>query len=637
MMLGAGGAGDGDYIDDVFDVHLYTGNGSSKTITNGLDLSGDGGLVWTKRRDSAQDHYLFDTLRGTGDYLSTNNNYSEESDAQSLSAFTSTGFTVGNNVKANGNTNTYSAWSFKKTTGFFDVVTWTGNGTAGRTISHSLGSAPGMIIVKKTSANEDWTVYHRGIGNTKWLYLNSTDDEQSGGANPWNSTDPTASVFSVSAHALVNENTATYVAYLFAHDDDQFGKGGDNPIIYCGSYTGNGSADGQYLDLGFEPQFFIQKNAGANTGGTWNMFDHIRGVVSGGNDRYFRANTNQTDGSFDTMSFVGNGVHIDTDHSNWNANGVNYVYLAVRRSDGVVGKPATAGTEVFTPVKGSSGAPLFVTPHTVDFHFAKDWNIVKDWNVSSRLTQGFRLETNTNIEEDTNQYQMGDFQTGWGSYTGGDGSRMGYNFKRHAGFDLVCYKGMSTVYHSLGVRPEMVWVKQRDGGSPLRDWVVGCPDILGIDNNTLALNQDYAVGTSNVNMFATSAAAQSATQVVLHGNENGVSSTSRNYMMLLFASVSGISKISTYSGSSGSVTVTCGFQPRFILIKITNAVEDWIVFDTVRGIVAGNDARLRLNRDGAEVSTTDWVDLTSDGFTVNNTGDSGTNTNGNTYLYYAHA
>ena len=289
MMLGAGGAGDGDYIDDVFDVHLYTGNGSSKTITNGLDISGDGGLVWTKRRDSAQDHYLFDTIRGTGDYLSTNNNYAEESDAQSLSAFTSTGFTVGNNVKANGNNNTYSAWSFKKTTGFFDVVTYTGNGTAGRTISHSLGSAPGMIIVKKTSGNEDWTVYHRGVGNAGWLYLNSTDATQTGGADTWNSTDPTASVFSVSSHALVNENNATYVAYLFAHNDQQFGLGGDNPIIYCGSYTGNGSASGQYLDLGFEPQFFIQKNAGAATGGTWNMFDHIRGVVTAVSYTHLRA------------------------------------------------------------------------------------------------------------------------------------------------------------------------------------------------------------------------------------------------------------------------------------------------------------------------------------------------------------
>ena len=138
-------------------------------------------------------------------------------------------------------------------------------------------------------------------------------------------------------------------------------------------------------------------------------------------------------------------------------------------------------------------------------------------------------------------------------------------------------------------------------------------------------------------MFATSAAAQSETQVVLHGNENGVSSTSKNYLMLLFASVSGISKIGTYSGSSGSVTVTCGFQPRFVLIKVTNTTEDWIVLDTVMGIAAGNDTRLRLNRDGAATTTADRIDLESDGFIINNTGDSGTNGSGNTYLYYAHA
>ena len=83
--------------------------------------------------------------------------------------------------------------------------------------------------------------------------------------------------------------------------------------------------------------------------------------------------------------------------------------------------------------------------------------------------------------------------------------------------------------------------------------------------------------------------------------------------------------------------MTCGFQPRFILLKVTNTTEDWIVFDTVMGIASGNDTRLRLNRDGAAVSTSDWVDLTSDGFIVNNVGSSGTNTDGNTYLYYAHA
>ena len=413
-----------------------------------------------------------------------------------------------------------------------------------------------------------------------------------------------------------------------------FGKSGNNAIIKMGSYTGNASSTGPEINLGWEPAWLLFKNSTADNR-DWKVLDCMRGIVTGEDDAVVVMNGYATETDESVVDLTSTGFKITNSNAHYNENGEVIIYMAIRRPDGTVGKPATAGTEVFTPVKGSSGAPLFVTPHTVDFHFAKDWDVVKDWNVSSRLTQGKRLETNTNIIEDTNQYQVGDYQTGWGSYTGGDGSRMGYNFKRHAGFDVVTYKGSEIVSHNLGVRPEMVWIKQRDGST--RDWAVACPDILGINANTLALNQDYATGTSNVNVFHTSAAAQTATQVRLHGNENGVSSTSSNYLMLLFASVSGISKIGTYSGDSGSVTVTCGFQPRFILLKVTNTTEDWIVFDTVMGIASGNDTRLRLNRDGAAVSTSDWVDLTSDGFIVNNTGSSGTNTDGNTYLYYAHA
>ena len=115
-------------------------------------------------------------------------------------------------------------------------------------------------------------------------------------------------------------------------------------------------------------------------------------------------------------------------------------------------------------------------------------------------------------------------------------------------------------------------------------------------------------------------------------NENG-----SHFLAILFASVSGISKCGSYSGSSGSVTVTCGFQPRLIIIKRINATEDWLIFDTVRGIASGNDARLRINRDGAEVSSSDWVDLDSDGFTVNEPGDSSINGSGNSFIYFAHA
>ena len=872
MMLGSGGGGAGEYVDDIFGITLYTGNEGSKTVTTNIDLATDGGMLWGKSRDGAHAPFLYDTTRGVQNYLRADVNAGQVNLSTSLTAFSTSGFSLGSHVGLNDDVPN-AAWSFKKVPGFFDFVTYTGNGSSNHQISHNLGSVPGCIMVKCTSESQDWMIYHVSTTDTAgpggaYLKLN-TDGAQVGSSGGYYNTTATSSVFTLGDSDIGNKNNASYVAYIFAggqsttdtavdfdgtddyltiadnaawdigtyytaecffridaltgagwdaifgqwpnnnndtantwtleyvgsdlrfyyndatptvqyvslgsvsygtnqnrwhhfafckdgsstrlfvdgelkttisnislnagdgsfniggnvasggyingavsnvritkdqalytnnfnvpHDpltltsqgaissnvkllccngstttastvtpatitansspsvltnqsvfDDTaahiFGKSGDEDVVKTGSYIGNGSSTGPEIDLGFEPQWLLIKNITASNR-DWKVLDCMRGISSGYDDAVLVMNGYATETDESTLDITSTGFKITASNAHYNENGETIAYLAIRRPDGTVGKPATAGTEVFTPVKGSSGAPLFVTPHTVDFHFAKDWDIVKDWNVSSRLTFTRRLETNTNIIEDNNGYQVGDYQTGWGSYTGGDGSRMGYNFKRHAGFDAVTYKGSdistasnSILPHNLGVRPEMVWIKQRDGST--RDWAVGCPDILGINNNTLALNQDYASGTSNVNVFADSAAAQSKTRVVLHGNENGVSSVSANYLMLLFASVSGISKIGTYAGSSGAVTVTCGFQPRFILLKVTNTTEDWIVFDTVMGIASGNDTRLRLNRDGAAVSTSDWVDLDSDGFTVNNVGSSGTNTNGNTYLFYAHA
>ena len=208
---------------------------------------------------------------------------------------------------------------------------------------------------------------------------------------------------------------------------------------------------------------------------------------------------------------------------------LDYLYMLIRRPDGYVGKPKT-GSEVLTMVAGSSGEPLFKSPnHEVDFSLQKSsyQSGTADWSVTARLLSGKRLESNTNDDAESNQYQVGDYSDGWSSYDGGDGSRFSWLFKRHKGLDVVVYQGTSTVKHSLGVRPEMVWIKQLDSSpNPERDWAVGLPDILGINNNSLALNKDWANGTSNVNIFATSAASQTSSQVFLHGNENGVSSTS---------------------------------------------------------------------------------------------------------------
>ena len=147
------------YMDDVFSTFLYKGTGASHTINNGTNLSGEGGMVWLKDRDNVVSHVLFDTERGTTKMLIPNDTYDTLTISNSLTSFNSNGFTLGDYSSANDSGNDYSSWTFRKAKGFFDIVTYTGSGSA-RTIAHSLGCVPGTIFIKKTSGNDYWAVYH---------------------------------------------------------------------------------------------------------------------------------------------------------------------------------------------------------------------------------------------------------------------------------------------------------------------------------------------------------------------------------------------------------------------------------------------------------------------------------------------
>lgn len=220
-----GQAPSGGYVDDVFSTYIYAGNGSSQTINNGIDLAGKGGLVWVKSRNGVgKDHELYDTIHGLAYGLETNN-----TDAQFIGAafnsFNSNGFTLNTTGYANHPVENYASWTFRKAPKFFDVVTYTGNGVAGRQIAHSLGVAPGMIIVKCTNATWGWAVWHRGGQQDyqSFAFLNTTgiygNHGVSGFGSP-SSFDINSTSFTVGDWAGINANGATYVAYLFAHDPE---------------------------------------------------------------------------------------------------------------------------------------------------------------------------------------------------------------------------------------------------------------------------------------------------------------------------------------------------------------------------------------------------------------------------------
>jgi hypothetical protein len=312
----------------VFATTLYTGNGSNRTITSGIDAD----LVWIKGRSGATDHALYDTVRGATLDLVSNATSAETTQSTGLTAFGATGFDLGTLAKVNTNAATYVAWSFARAARFFDVVTYTGNNASNRQISHNLGVAPGMVIVKARDGATNWIVGHRSIGWTKFLLLQTTGAESTG-SSFFNNTAPTSSVFTVGSASDVNGLGGTYVAYLFAHDTASDG------IVQCGSYTGNGSATGPTVTLGWQPQFLLIKRAVGGTG-HWIMLDAARGFPTGPTTTqpYLVANTSAaesdwfafTGSDYHAAEVSGTGFQITTPTATLNNNTDTYVFLAVR-------------------------------------------------------------------------------------------------------------------------------------------------------------------------------------------------------------------------------------------------------------------------------------------------------------------
>lgn len=245
LLLGQG-AKKATYLDDVFNTLVYKGDSSQspQVRTTGVNLADKGGLVWAKRRNGGHEHGLYDTERGVEKRLSSDGEAAEETATTGLKSFTSTGFTTAQADDIGGNGDTYAAWTFAKSKGFFDCIKYTGSGS-NRTIAHSLGSVPGMIIIKDLSTTYSWRVYHRSLGATKYIQLNYHNASATD-SNHWNDTEPTASVFSLGTEAAVNTNGNSYVAYIFA----------GNKIVPSGSSTarsvyfdGNTTSGGPYPDF----------------------------------------------------------------------------------------------------------------------------------------------------------------------------------------------------------------------------------------------------------------------------------------------------------------------------------------------------------------------------------------------------
>lgn len=633
---GGGSGSTALYVDEVFSTYLYDGTGSSQTITNNIDLAGNGGMVWVKARSSSAVetqnlHCLVDTLRGSRNALSSSETVAVRTPS-AVSGFTSSGFnldnsSVGFSAGDLGNVSglSYASWSFRRAPKFFDIVTYTGTGTI-RTVPHALGIQPGCIIIKETSNSGAFTVYHRSAGNNSCGSLNSSVAFSSD-TSYLDSTSPTDLIFTLGVSDKVNKVGATYVAYLFAHDAAADG------FIQCGTYSGGYSE--QDVTLGWEPQWVLIKSSNANPG--WGIFDAMRGLTLV-EDSPLQANSSASEAgtnSYDYIDPTPTGFRVKPGQGLVGAGtGINYVYIAIRRPM----KPPTAGGQVFSPVASSiaSGTP-YETGFPVDLIISRSTSSGSTY-VGNRFSGNKRTQFISSDAENSSSipYWYFDKSTGMmaSSYTSSTQAVISWNIRRAPTFlDQIAYTGtgvVRSINHGLRATPEIILIKRRDSGST--PWYIYHKD-FGY-TKFFTVNTNAAVATTSSGLFGP--ANPNSTTINL-GASTGSNASGGLYNAYLFASCPGVSKIGSYTGNGGSQTIDCGFSngARFFLVKRADSTGNWWVWDSTRGITTPTDPVVDLNSGNAQINTADAVDPNSSGIIVNQEANCSINANGAIYIYLA--
>ena len=320
-------------VSEVFSATNYTGDSSTQGINNGINLSGAGGLLWLKGRSGvSRSNFVFDSTRGL-QHMATD---SKAASGPGISwfGFGSSGFTLGPESATNASGELFISRSFRKAEKFFDVVAYTGDGTASRDIPHELGVRPRLIIGKRTDASENWAVLaltdDSETGTTpawRCLSVNTTGggNQRTGSVSRITSTAFDPNWLQGDAYTPMNLNVAgaQYIAYLFAHDT------GADGFIRCGGYTGNGSATGPTVALGWEPQFLMIKNASG--AGDWVMYDSARDATNP-RTATLLANSYAAESVVGPdVDFTSAGFQIKSAAANVNTSGSTYFYMAIRK------------------------------------------------------------------------------------------------------------------------------------------------------------------------------------------------------------------------------------------------------------------------------------------------------------------
>jgi hypothetical protein len=588
-------------VEAFFSTYLYTANNAG--------------------RSASQNHRLYDT-EGNGLYsnltsgsFGSSGRFTANSDGFDLTA--SSGIVGGSGFGGPD----YASWTFRKAPKFFDVVTYTGTGV-NRSISHSLSSEPGMIIIKRTDASESWIVYHRsaeGTG-TYWskLELESTGIEY-GGTRLWGAgtgEDHTDSTFFVSNAGQVNSSGGTFVAYLFAHETDA------KSMIQCGSFTTD-SGGNFSVDLGYDPQWVMIKST--DFVDSWMLIDVMRSMSQTAT-KVLRPNTDGAESNYTQGYCTSTATGFTATTPGLFTGSKNFIYMAIRAPMMVA---PTAGTEVFAMDMDGGTNNHYTSGFPVDLGVYKSKLNTYNWSFNDRLRGALSLKSNTNAAENGNALAVFDNNTGWADSAALTSEYPSWMWKRARGFfDIVAYTGTGsplTLNHNLGVAPELVLYKSR---STAEYWFVQSSELTSVTDSYVFVNDDNAESSAIGTIWRTPDATTFGIDYT--GNLTGCNTSGTTYIAYLFATLAGVSKVGSVT-HSGTTNVDCGFSAgaRFVLLKRTDATGDWYIWDSARGISAGNDPYLQLNSTAAEVTNTDYIDPLSSGFTITSTFTAGD------YIFYA--
>lgn len=636
------------YVEDVFAIRNYAGSATT-LINTGMDLTGaNKGMIWIKPRGTnsggafTSSNHIFDTVRGTG-LLRSDSTSADAAFSGAFAGFANNGFNlgaVGSALNASGEQ--YTSRTFKASAKFFDVLSWTGDAASSKSLSHSLGTNIGSAIVKNRSTG-NWSVWVR---NSSGNYVTLT-----GGGRGLNSslaalsTNETGYASALTASALnvgtggnvgigalgdCNASGASYIAYLFADDTSS------NGIIRCTTFTTDASGNAN-VDVGFEVQWATIK--AASSAGDWIQLDEIRGWSLYGEDRATFANTNAVES-------------VATDYGNRTAKGfyfkgaasTTYCVIAIRRPN----KPPTTGTDVFAATLGlqqilNGGYKIngFEIPCDLIVSFGnRTTPSSPSWLWADRLRGYGQTGSSLLDSSSTAAHAIRTTDPRIYLYDGlnyinifPDTNNVVHRFARKAKvFDIALHNGIGStlaVDHNLGVIPELFITKRLDAVSSANGW----PVFTGSVNQVCWLNLNNFRQTFN-NTFPT---APTSSQFFVGSNAD-VGASGGTYVTYLFATLAGISKVGTYVGTAANQTINCGFSAgaRLVWIKRMDAVGDWLVFDSARGInSAANEPYLRLNSSAAEANAEKLIPHAS-GFQVNDTA-ADINASGGTYLFLAMA